>query len=176
MYTDLKRYRLWFDGKKSYTYEQLCNEFFKSDNALNDAFLTEIDDSFKQYFNITYTNIPIKQSCDDIDCDINHTVDMSYDMFDLIIQRFSSINENETDNVILEQKIDRLMYEWDCFVRLKKIPLLYIVVHVTNKLNELKIPWGARGSSAASYLLYVLGVHYIDSFAYQLDPKEFFKI
>lgn len=176
MFTDLKRYRLWYDGKKSYNYDQLCLEFFQNDSVLEHAFITEKTDDFIQFFKNSYTQLPVKDSCDDIDCSINDTVDMSYDMYDLIMQKFSIINEFENDDKILEQKIDRLLYEWDCVNQLKKLPLLYIVVHVINTLNGKKIPWSARGSSAASYLLYVLGVHHIDSFAFDLDPNEFFKM
>jgi DNA polymerase III alpha subunit len=32
-----------------------------------------------------------------------------------------------------------------------------------------------RGSSVASYVLYLLGVHRIDSMFYDLDPSEFLR-
>jgi DNA polymerase III alpha subunit len=36
--------------------------------------------------------------------------------------------------------------------------------------------WGVgRGSSVASYVLYLLGVHRIDSMFYDLDPSEFLR-
>jgi DNA polymerase III alpha subunit len=36
--------------------------------------------------------------------------------------------------------------------------------------------WGVgRGSSVASYVLYILGVHRIDSMYYDLDPGEFLR-
>jgi DNA polymerase III alpha subunit len=43
-------------------------------------------------------------------------------------------------------------------------------------MREHNIVWGVgRGSSVASYCLYLIGVHKIDSIKYNLDIKEFLK-
>ena len=43
-------------------------------------------------------------------------------------------------------------------------------------MTENEIIWGVgRGSSVASYVLYLLGVHRVDSMYYDLDPKEFLR-
>ena len=43
-------------------------------------------------------------------------------------------------------------------------------------VKENKIVWGVgRGSSVASYVLYLLGIHKIDSIQYRLDWKEFIR-
>jgi DNA polymerase III alpha subunit len=43
-------------------------------------------------------------------------------------------------------------------------------------MRENNIVWGVgRGSSVASYVLYLLGIHKIDSIKYQLDIREFLK-
>jgi DNA polymerase III alpha subunit len=43
-------------------------------------------------------------------------------------------------------------------------------------MSEHKLIWGVgRGSSVASYVLYKLGVHRIDSLYYDLDPAEFLR-
>jgi DNA polymerase III alpha subunit len=43
-------------------------------------------------------------------------------------------------------------------------------------MKENKIVWGVgRGSSVASYVLYLIGVHRIDSIKYDLDIREFLK-
>jgi DNA polymerase III alpha subunit len=39
-----------------------------------------------------------------------------------------------------------------------------------------RLIWGVgRGSSVASYVLYLLGVHRIDSMYYELNPEEFLR-
>jgi DNA polymerase III alpha subunit len=43
-------------------------------------------------------------------------------------------------------------------------------------MQDNRIIWGVgRGSSVASYVLYKLGVHRIDSMYYDLDPQEFLR-
>ena len=55
-------------------------------------------------------------------------------------------------------------------------PLLCYLKYLVDTLREHNIVWGVgRGSSVASYVLYLLGVHKIDSIKYQLDIKEFLK-
>ena len=54
--------------------------------------------------------------------------------------------------------------------------LLRYMVYLVNFMRENEIVWGVgRGSSVASYVLYLIGVHKIDSLKYQLDWNEFLK-
>jgi DNA polymerase III alpha subunit len=49
--------------------------------------------------------------------------------------------------------------------------------YIVDTLRDNKIIWGVgRGSSVSSYVLYLLGVHRIDSLKYQLDYREFLRI
>jgi len=43
-------------------------------------------------------------------------------------------------------------------------------------MRKNNLVWGVgRGSSVSSYLLYLIGVHKVDSYKYRLDIKEFLK-
>ena len=54
--------------------------------------------------------------------------------------------------------------------------LLRYLVYLVDTMRENKLIWGVgRGSSVASYVLYKLGVHKIDSLHYDLDPTEFLR-
>jgi len=54
--------------------------------------------------------------------------------------------------------------------------LLRYLVYLVDTMRENKLIWGVgRGSSVASYVLYKLGVHRIDSLHYDLDPAEFLR-
>ena len=84
--------------------------------------------------------------------------------------------ESLDDPVIITQKLTRIDVEWQHFISSSKTELLYLSIHIKNKLNSLNIPWGTRGSCTACYILYVIGVHNIDSFKYSINLNEFFKI
>lgn len=54
--------------------------------------------------------------------------------------------------------------------------LLRYLRYLVTVLRDNNIIWGVgRGSSVASYVLYLLGVHRIDSMYYDLDPREFLR-
>jgi DNA polymerase III alpha subunit len=54
--------------------------------------------------------------------------------------------------------------------------LLRYLKYLVDIMTEHRIIWGVgRGSSVASYVLYLLGVHRIDSMFYDLDPREFLR-
>lgn len=54
--------------------------------------------------------------------------------------------------------------------------LLRYLKYLVDVMTEHKLVWGVgRGSSVASYVLYKLGVHRIDSRYYDLDPAEFLR-
>lgn len=54
--------------------------------------------------------------------------------------------------------------------------LLRFMKYLVDTLRKNNIVWGVgRGSSVSSYVLYLLGVHKINSLYYDLDIKEFLK-
>ena len=55
-------------------------------------------------------------------------------------------------------------------------PLLQYMVYLVDFMRENNIVWGVgRGSSVASYVLYLIGVHKIDSIHFGLDWQEFLR-
>jgi len=54
--------------------------------------------------------------------------------------------------------------------------LLRYLVYLVDTMRSNNIIWGVgRGSSVASYVLYLLGVHRVDSIYYDLDIREFLR-
>ena len=54
--------------------------------------------------------------------------------------------------------------------------LLRYMIYLVDFMRENNIVWGVgRGSSVASYVLYLIGVHRIDSIQYDLDWREFLR-
>ena len=75
-----------------------------------------------------------------------------------------------------EENYGRLAQELEIFKRHNFIPVLKTMKYVVDTLKNNNIVWGVgRGSSVASYALYLIGVHKIDSVKYNLSIDEFFK-
>ena len=71
---------------------------------------------------------------------------------------------------------DRVTQELTLFIQHGMFDLLFYLKYLVDTMRENKIVWGVgRGSSVASYVLYLIGVHKIDSLKYNLDIKEFLK-
>mgnify|MGYP001565419402 CR=1 FL=1 len=55
-------------------------------------------------------------------------------------------------------------------------PILQVLIYVVDTLRKNNLVWGVgRGSSVASYVLYLIGIHKVDSLKYNLNIKEFLK-
>lgn len=71
---------------------------------------------------------------------------------------------------------DRVKLEFTMFKERGLVPLLQFLFYIVDYMRKYKIVWGVgRGSSVASYCLYLLGVHKVDSLKYQLPIEEFLK-
>lgn len=74
-----------------------------------------------------------------------------------------------------EQK-KRVLEEFDAFDKHKMLNLLRYMKYLVDYMRENNIVWGVgRGSSVASYVLYLIGIHKIDSVQYDLDWNEFLR-
>jgi DNA polymerase III alpha subunit len=72
--------------------------------------------------------------------------------------------------------ISRITAEYREFESRKMLHLLQYMIYLVDFMRENDIVWGVgRGSSVASYVLYLIGVHRIDSVQYDLDWTEFLR-
>jgi DNA polymerase III alpha subunit len=89
---------------------------------------------------------------------------------ELDIVRF--INNRE----LTYQERDRVHLEIEMYRERGMIPVLRFLAYLVELCKENNVVLGVgRGSSVASYVLYLLGVHRVDSIKYNLDIKEFLK-
>lgn len=67
---------------------------------------------------------------------------------------------------------EELLLFWDRGM----FPLLQYLKYLVDTMRDNSMIWGVgRGSSVASYVLYLLGVHKVDSLRYELDIQEFLR-
>jgi DNA polymerase III alpha subunit len=75
-----------------------------------------------------------------------------------------------------DEQRDRVSQELELFVSNGMYDVLYVMKYIVDTLRANNIVWGVgRGSSVASYVLFIIGVHKIDSVKYKLPINEFFK-
>ena len=72
--------------------------------------------------------------------------------------------------------VRRVEQELEIYRARNLFPVLQTLIYIVDTMRKNNIVWGVgRGSSVASYCLYLLDIHRIDSIRYGLDIKEFFK-
>lgn len=75
-----------------------------------------------------------------------------------------------------EEQYQRVVDELVLYFQYDMIDLLCYLKYLVDTMRKNNIVWGVgRGSSVASFCLYLLGVHKINSIKYDLDIKEFLK-
>ena len=75
-----------------------------------------------------------------------------------------------------EQNHQRLVEELEAYKARNMLDLLRWLKYFVDTCRKEGIVWGVgRGSSVASYVLYLIGVHKIDSLKYNLDWREFLR-
>jgi DNA polymerase III alpha subunit len=73
-------------------------------------------------------------------------------------------------------ELQRVGEELLLYVERGLLDLLRYLKYLVDVMTKNQLIWGVgRGSSIASYVLYLLGVHRIDSIYYDLDPRDFLR-
>jgi len=79
-------------------------------------------------------------------------------------------------SVCPKENYQRLVEELDAYKARNMLDLLRWLKYFVDNCSKNNIVWGlGRGSSVASYVLYLIGVHSIDSIKYNLDWQEFLR-
>jgi len=112
-------------------------------------------------------------------------ISLSVDEYDLMNQHRWLMPEEYQQLDIAQHVIDLCKTEFEMqrageellmFQERNLFNLLKYLKYLVDTMRANNIIWGVgRGSSVSSYVLYLLGVHRIDSMYYDLDPGEFLR-
>jgi DNA polymerase III alpha subunit len=78
-----------------------------------------------------------------------------------------------TDNAEASQRVDM---ELALYKARNLYSILQLMIYIVDMMRKNSLVWGVgRGSSVASYVLFLIGIHKIDSIKYNLIIEEFLK-
>lgn len=104
----------------------------------------------------------------DVDVQYNWNTPEPFKSMDIEEYIFSLSNSPEED--------DRIALEMSMFSERDLYPLLRHIIFLVDHFRKNNIFWGVgRGSSVSSYVLFLIGIHKIDSIRYGLDITDFLK-
>ena len=164
-------------GQLIFNEKDLCNFLLQGknlDNFFNMLVDDSVDiDSVTRVLNESSNLLAYEESdksIEEFDHDLQSNWHMPQEYKDLDIAEYIlSLCETQAE-------LQRCGHELLLFQKKNLFDLLRYLKYLVDMMRENDIIWGVgRGSSVASYVLYKLGVHAVDSMYYDLKPEEFLR-
>ncbi len=164
-------------GQTYTTSNELCDLLYK--NPTLDISLFQVEDSLEY-------NRSVAELHAELDLlDSYHNISQTVEEFDSTLQRNwrmpKEYKELDIAAYVLglckeEHELQRVGEELILYQERDLFDLLRYLKYLIDTLRKNNIVWGVgRGSSVASYVLFLIGVHKIDSLYYNLNIDEFLK-
>ena len=164
-------------GQTYTTSNELCDLLYK--NPKLDISLFQVEDSLE--YNRSVADLHAELDL----LDSYHSISQTVEEFDSILQRNwrmpKEYKELDIAAYVLglckeEHELQRVGEELILYPERDLFDLLRYLKYLIDTLRKNNIVWGVgRGSSVASYVLFLIGVHKIDSLYYNLNIDEFLK-
>ena len=127
-----------------------------------------------------YIPLDVDQQTFDGVCQSEWFMPEEYKTLDLIDHLYTKVCQElqmaPCDFVTNSSKWIRVEQELTEYKKRGMADLLRYMIYLVDFMRENDIVWGVgRGSSVASYVLYLIGVHKINSIKYELDWREFLR-
>ena len=156
---------------------ELCNLLYRNPGL--DISLFQVEDSIEY-------NRSVAELHAELDLlDSYHSISQTVEEFDRVLQRNWRMPKEYKDLDIAayvlglceeEHELQRVGEELILYQERDLFDLLRYLKYLIDTLRKNNIVWGVgRGSSVASYVLFLIGVHKIDSLYYNLNIDEFLK-
>ena len=162
-------------GQIIYSEQDLCEVFLKNTKAKLDKVLVEDNVTFSSDLDLEYMPELIKyqiQKCTQKEFDTrNQTIWFMPEQYqNMDIAKFV------LDLCNTEAELQRAGEELILFQEKNMFMLLRYLKYLVDTMRNNNIVWGVgRGSSVASFVLFLIGVHKVNSLYYDLSINEFLK-
>lgn len=171
--TVLKDRILWYDGDFTVRSDDI-ESFLLSDN-ISGICTDKITPEIRQYNSLVADEfkISIKKTLKEFNLDWNipteyYDIDLNQYFYDKLKQ------QPYVDEKLDKKRKERIQIELNLFKEYKFYDIIYVLIYIINTFYQHNIVWGVgRGSSVSSYLLFLIGVHDVDSILYELDITDF---
>jgi DNA polymerase III alpha subunit len=164
---------------QAYTTEaELCDVLYKDPGVDMSCFMVEDPSEYNRARIETYSDLPalekyvpqIWNSIEEFDAEQQQHWYMPNEYKTLDIAQWVL---DKCDN---ESKLQRVGQELLLYQERNLFDLLRYLKYFVDTMRQNKVVWGlGRGSSVASYVLYIIGVHKVDSIYFDLPIEEFLK-
>ena len=157
--------------------DELCDLLYQNPNIDVSKILVENPSRYNDAVKTFYADLPVLK--------LYNPETMEVEEFDQLMQQqwnmpseYSSLNIEKwiLDQCTTQEELQRVGKELLLYHERDLFPLLKQLKYIVDTWRSNNIVWGVgRGSSVASYVLYLIGVHRINSMYYDLDIEEFLR-
>ena len=158
---------------------QLCEILYQQPDVDIGKFFVEDWDQYNSAVRSTYANLPTVGEYHpyppDYDVDVFHQTQQN--LWHMPEEYLSlDIAQWVLDQCQTQEELQRVGQELLLYQERNLFDLLRQLKYVVDTWRTNNVVWGVgRGSSVASYVLYLIGVHRINSMYYDLDIEEFLR-
>lgn len=132
------------------------------------------DSDVVELYNAACEQLELELITDHIEHSLDFVIPEYYKELDVTEYVYQAL-KHKHDNPTAET-LQRVEFELELFEAKNLFPVLQMLIYIVDTMKRNNIVWGVgRGSSVASYCLYLLEVHRIDSIKYNLDIREFLR-
>lgn len=180
-YTLLNNRILWYDGDSSWSVKALGDKILRGEPWMDEFVIDDSDFSVKRINDLDDdVNLVAKTSITLGDDTLKWDIPDEY--LDLDIKRVvytrlkAEFDANDFSTEEEDERIERVKSELVTWEERDLMDVLRLLTYVVVRFVETDTIWGTgRGSSCCSYVLYLIGVHDVDSIFYDLDITDFFR-
>jgi len=162
-------------GQMIFTEDDLCNYYLSNNEKPIKSALVEADIRFEE--NLLLENIPSLQKYQDSNNSVEE-FDTGLQNNWFIPKEYSSMDIAQwvLDQCKTDAELQRAGQELIMFQERDMFPFLKYLKYLVDTMRKNNIVWGVgRGSSVASFVLFLIGIHKINALYYDLTIDEFLK-
>ena len=173
MKTELKNRTLWFDGTSEVSPE-LVPDLLLREVPIEKIVVTETDDDILQFNALSEEVIATVKSGNDPflkDWQVPEKY-LKIDLAEYVGQKLLALKLPDDKLEIYGRRVDN---ELAMIKKMNMGEFFRTLIYVVETLKSTKTVWGVgRGSSCASLVLYLIGLHRVDPVKFNIDMTEFF--
>jgi DNA polymerase III alpha subunit len=178
---------LWFDGDSSFepsAIVSIISSCSSDGNDIKNIYVNVLTKEIQEYNRLVSDDEQILVKEEVRSLDVSWNIPEEYKLINvesyILDKFFKEINDNlwgdknGKETPYFARRADRVSKELALFKKFQLFDVVKTLIYIINKFESENIVWGVgRGSSVSSYILYLIGVHDIDSVKFNLDVREF---
>ena len=163
-------------GRSLVSEQLVCKKLYTEPKLNYDNIQLELPEKYNQAIDSLYVNYSKLSKSESLDISTAEYHERNLKIWHMPEDLNLDISKWLLDQCSNETELQRTGQELLLFVERDMLNLLRYLKYLVDTMRGNNIVWGVgRGSSVASFVLYLIGVHRINSIVYNLDIEEFIR-